>query len=320
MSNQTQNSKTAIILKHFQKAGKLNVENQDYTRSLTQLFQWLSENDGIENDKSTKYLPDIRVTAEIIAKDNGIIAGIEEIEYLLKSKTTISFQSLLHDGDKIKEKDIVTQISGKSHEILSYERTILNILQRMSGIATETNRLVKSINRQQTTDNKKIYITATRKTPWMTLDKKAVTVGGGLTHRLSLSDGILIKDNHLVNNSIEMTLMTILKNYRKELIEIEVINPQQAHKVITTFQKHNNDNYLAILLDNFSPVQAKLLLNNLNRKYNLSQIIFEASGGITEKNIREWIQTGVDIISLGSLTHSAHAANLSLEIIPKRKF
>ncbi len=313
-------NKSNLILKYFQKANRLTEKDKDYAQSLTQLFKWLTSNDKIHNDRSSKYLPNIPCTATIISKDNGIIAGLQDLEYLLKTFTTLTFTSQLTDGKKIIKGDIIARISGKSHEILSYERTILNILQRMSGIATETSRLVKSINRQQTTDNKKIYITATRKTPWMTLDKKAVTVGGGLTHRLSLSDGILIKDNHLVNNSIEMTLMTILKNYRKELIEIEVINPQQAHKVITTFQKHNNDNYLAILLDNFSPVQAKLLLNNLNRKYNLSQIIFEASGGITEKNIREWIQTGVDIISLGSLTHSAHAANLSLEIIPKRKF
>ncbi len=309
-------NKKKLIFKHFQKADRLNIENEDYTRSITQLFEWLISNDDFNNDISSKYLPDIPSTATIISKDNCIIAGLQDLEYLLKSRTTLSIQSKLHDGDKIKKKDIVAQISGKSHEILSYERTILNILQRMSGVATETNRLVESINRQQITDNKKPYIAATRKTPWMMLDKKAVAVGGGLTHRLSLSDGILIKDNHLVNNSIETTLITLLKKYRKELIEIEVTNPEQANKVITTFQKYNHNNHLAILLDNFIPSRTKILLDNLSRLYNLSDIIFEASGGITEKNIMEWAKTGVDIISLGSLTHSTHAANLSLEIYP----
>ena len=91
------------------------------------------------------------------------------------------------------------------------------------------------------------------------LDKKAVAVGGGLTHRLCLSDGILIKDNHLVNNSVETALITLLKKYSKELIEIEVTNPKQAYKVIITFQKYNHDNHLAILLDNFSAIGVKKL-------------------------------------------------------------
>ncbi len=335
--------KTNLILKYFQKSGQLTVDHEEYQKSISTFFAWLADNDKVNHDKTTKYFPNLSSKAKIIAKQEGIISGIEEIEYLVKKYTGLTFKSFLKDGLKLKNHEVIAEITGKSHEILGYERTILNILQRMSGIATETNRLVKSINRQQITDNKKPYIAATRKTPWMSLDKKAVAVGGGLTHRLNLSDGILIKDNHLVHVSIEKAVKMILnphiylttgdakegsqtemyrslgylngrtRKLKSELIEIEVENFQQAHRVIKSFSNLKSNNHLAIMLDNFTPELAKQTLTNLRKEFDLSNIIFEASGGIDEKNILEWAKTGVDILSLGSLTHSTHSSNFSLE-------
>lgn len=356
--------KSSLILKYFQKLYQLTVNHEKYQKSISSFFAWLVENDKVNNDKTTKYFPNITCQAKIVAKQEGIIAGIEEVEFLLKKYTTLSFKSLLNDGSQFKNGAIIAEINGKSHEILGYERTILNILQRMSGIASETSSLISLIR-----PISQIQIASTRKTPWMSLDKKAVAVGGGLTHRLNLSDEILIKDNHIATikkdfhfktdeEAIEKAIKSIIgkgntkaiktpqgwpsskdspgvEELEKQLIEIEVENFQQAHQVIKTFQSLKDtsgvasiqglprgegigtDFHLAIMLDNFTPSRVKMILSDLGNLYNLSSIIFEASGGINEKNILEWSQTGVDILSLGSLTHSTHAANLSLEFVTK---
>ncbi|MBI5451904.1 hypothetical protein HY945_00405 [Candidatus Gottesmanbacteria bacterium] len=333
-------NKTDIILKYFQKKDQLTVKNKDYQKTVSSLFTWLIENDHITNDITSKLFPNDISTAVIIAKENGIAAGLEEISYLMKKYTRLTFKPFIKDGSKIKNQEVIAQLEGKSHEILAYERTILNILQRMSGIATETNRLITLIKSKTSPPSPllvgegkgEVYLAATRKTPWMSLDKKAVAVGGGLTHRLNLSDGILIKDNHLkiISNAtktprgwqaelIEALTPPMVKEARG-LIEIEVETEKQANQVLKTFQQlttHNSQlithNHLALLLDNFTPSQAKTLLRDLNDLYDLSGIIFEASGGIDKNNILEWSKTGVDILSLGSLTHSPQAVNLSLE-------
>ncbi len=318
--------------------------NKEYQKTVSSLFQWLTDNDRVNNDKTSKFFPNIKSSAKITAKEEGIAAGLGEVSYLIKKYTKLTFKSLIKDGSEINSQETVAQLEGKSHEILAYERTILNILQRMSGIATATNRLINLINPQPTTHNPQPFIAATRKTPWMSLDKKAVAVGGGLTHRLNLSDGILVKDNHLkLITTFENTLILVMgdvsegshtKMYRSmgyasgrthklisdELIEIEVETEKQARQVLKTFQQlttHNSQlithNHLAILLDNFSPQRAKQTLYNLKKEFDLSSIIFEASGDINEENIKNWANTGVDILSLGSLTHSIQATNLSLE-------
>ncbi|MBI4991070.1 hypothetical protein HZB96_03175 [Candidatus Gottesmanbacteria bacterium] len=327
-------NKTDIILKYFQKKDQLTVKNKDYQKTVSSLFTWLIENDHITNDITSKLFPNDISTAVIIAKENGIAAD------LIKKYSTLILRPRIKDGLSFKKNQIIAEISGKSHEILAYERTILNILQRMSGIATETNRLITLIKSKTSPPSPllvgegkgEVYLAATRKTPWMMLDKKAVAVGGGLTHRLNLSDGILIKDNHLkiISNAtktprgwqaelIEALTPPMVKEARG-LIEIEVETEKQANQVLKTFQQlttHNSQlithNHLALLLDNFTPSQAKTLLRDLNDLYDLSGIIFEASGGIDKNNILEWSKTGVDILSLGSLTHSPQAVNLSLE-------
>ena len=328
----------SLILKFFQKAHLLTVANPAYCQTISTLFKWMIDNDQIHRDITTQFLNLKSATvAKIISHEDAIAAGIEEIQYLLKEFAHLSFKTYVKDGEKIKKNQTIAEIKGQASEILGFERTILNILQRMSGIATETNKLVNSINKQQITDNKTPYIAATRKTPWMSVDKKAVAVGGGLTHRLSLSDGILIKDNHLANISVKEAVKTVFNKVKGELIEIEVKNEKEAISALTTYQKlitYNSParnassiadaggqpityNHLAIMFDNFHPENAARTIEKLKQQFDLSQIIFEASGGINKENIKNWAKTGVNLISIGNLTHSPSAINLSLEFETK---
>lgn len=310
-------NKTSLIFKYFQKKDLLRVKNKEYQKTLSSLFTFLVENDKVKEDKTGNVVPDKKITAKVLAREKGIAAGIEELCFLIKNFTSLSLKPKIKDGEEFEKDDIIAEINGGSREILAYERTMLNILQRASGIATQTNRMVTIINKQ-------IFIAATRKTPWMTLDKKAVAVGGGLTHRLSLADGILVKDNHLESlrvvhhlkdntEAITKALEMILPKVKNQLVEVEVKNENEAIQAITTFQEGTSNNYLALLFDNFTPEQLQQTIQKLNKQFDLGNIITEASGGINEGNLLQWTETGVDILSLGALTHSTEAANLSLE-------
>lgn len=298
-------NKQQIILKFFQKADQLTLAQPAYRQAVTSLFHWLIANDEVKTDTTSQLLKLYsQTTAAIISHEPVIIAGIEEISYLLKQRTSLSFKPLVKDGISVKNNQAIAQIQGVSNDILAYERTIINFLQRLSGIATQTHCLVNQIPSS-------IHLSATRKTPWGTLDKKAVAVGGGLTHRLNLHDGILVKDNHLKLISIPQALKTILPQIHHQLIEIEAKTQSEIHQIIETFTKLNHDNYLCLMFDNFSTQEITKTIIKLNNQ----SVIYEASGGINEKNLSDFAKTGVDIISLGALTHSTRAVNLSLEII-----
>jgi len=300
--------KNDLIQKYFNKTNELSFENKTYKTAVDDLTSWLLDNDKVEDDITTNLLFDKPqdINAHIVAKQDLIISGIDEVEYLLQEFTNLDYEILFNDGDKVGEKVIIAQISGDVKEVLAYERVILNILQRLSGIATETRGIVDKIKRD------KPKIAATRKTPWGFLDKKAVANGGGITHRLNLANNILVKDNHLMLISPKDALNKILEKTKNTLIEIEVDDEKTITELIDIFSKEKTTNTLAILLDNFSPQKVKKILSVNKFPYN---IIFEASGGITKENIDKWVDTGVDIISLGSLTHSPKAADISLDVI-----
>src|SRR3989339_1146454 len=181
-----------IIKQYFDKSHLLTVKNKVYSQTCLELFDFQIKNDLVENDVTSKIISgkykDSK--ASIIAKQSGIVAGIEEVIYVINKKTNLTVKQIIKDGTEIKNKDLLMELTGNPLEILKFERTILNIFQRMSGIATLTNSLI-------TKNNLKTPLAATRKTLWGLLDKKAVSIGGGLTHRISLSDEILIKDNHI---------------------------------------------------------------------------------------------------------------------------
>lgn len=315
--------KKNIITQYFDKSQELHIDNKDYVDQFVTLFKWFLNADQIESDVSTKLVldgsPIKKIKAKIIAKEKGILAGIEEIIFFLKNKSKIDIIEFKKDGSHINHDEAILLISGYAPDILAYERIILNVLSRMSGIATMTNLLIVK--------NKLIkgpYLAATRKTPWMWLDKKAVSVGGGLTHRLSLADGILIKDNHLslISKSRMKSLRVILSSATKinrpaKQFEVEVESQNEAIFLVESYLDKNISQPLMVMLDNFSANEAKKTITALKImvKKLQKQIIIELSGGISKKNLKNYAQLEADVISLGELTHSPKALSLSLSII-----
>ena len=248
----------------------------------------------------------VMVQAEIIAKETGVAAGIEEALILLES-LGIKAKPLVKDGQKIAKGKVLIKIEGNAKNVLALERTVLNLLARMSGIATFTNRIVRKIRKA----GYKTVIACTRKTaPGLEyFDKKAVLLGGGDTHRLHLDDMILIKDNHvaIVGNVKEAVKLAKKQVSFSKKIEVEVSNVNEAIQAA----KAGAD---IIMLDNFTPEKVKDAINRLKKENLRDKVLIEASGGINEKNIVNFAAAGVDIISLGALTHSAKALDISLEI------
>jgi len=246
------------------------------------------------------------VQAEIIAKETGVAAGIEEALILLEG-LGIKAKPLVKDGQKIAKGKVLIKIEGNAKNVLALERTVLNLLARMSGIATFTNRIVRKIRKA----GYKTVIACTRKTaPGLEyFDKKAVLLGGGDTHRLHLDDMVLIKDNHIaiVGNVKEAVKLAKKQASFSKKIEVEVSDVNEAIEAA----KAGAD---IIMLDNFTPEKVKDAINRLKRENLRDKVLIEASGGINEKNIVNFAAAGVDIISLGALTHSAKALDISLEI------
>jgi nicotinate-nucleotide pyrophosphorylase (carboxylating) len=251
------------------------------------------------------------VEAEIVAKESGVIAGIEEVFTLLES---FGFQVrvLVSDGSRVEGKAAVLKIVGDARTLLSIERTLLNLLMRMSGIATATSRLIEKIRRA----GYKTRIACTRKVApgLLYFDKRAVMLGGGDTHRLHLDDLIIVKDNHLmvvgdVGEAVKRVRAAV--SFSKK-IEIEVSSDNEALEAA----KAGAD---IVMLDNFSPQQIKNTMVLLDREGLRSKVLIEASGGINEQNVLEFAATGVDILSFGEITDSAKALDMSLEVVKVRK-
>ncbi len=298
-------SRITLVEKYFQKKQLLAITNTSYAKHLTDLFLWITKADDVENDKTVVNLPLKKAgTARIISKQNGIIAGIEEITYLLKQHTKLLSITSVADGMQVSKDQSILTLIGSSRELLGFERTILNIVGRMSGIATFTHNLHNQ------------SLAATRKTPWMFLDKKAVAIGGGLTHRPALSDFVLIKNNHLalVKESVEETVKRMIAT--GIFFEIEVRTLKEAFIVIKTFEEAKKPPSLimAIMLDNFTPKTATMFVREMQKNPLYQNILIEASGEITKKNLPVWEKTGVDVLSMGSLTHSVPTFNLSMII------
>lgn len=266
------------IKKYYDKGSLLTVKNRFYSDFLERLFKLLLQIDFAKGDiTSNKMIKDNKVVFAVIkAKEDGIIAGVEEITYILK-KNKIKTMVKKGDKSKVKKGDVILELKGPIKDILKIERILLNIFQRMSGIATHTYKIVKQSRPK---------IAATRKTLHGYLDKKAVHIGGGLTHRLNLSDSILIKENHL--------------KYGGDPIKdsnIEVANVKQA----IAFAKFKP---AILMFDNMSPSEIKKAIKKLPKA-----IIFEASGVKNHKKYQF-----VDVISLGSLTKESHVLDMSLII------
>ena len=251
------------------------------------------------------------VEAKIFAKENGMIAGIEETLMFLES-FGLQASPLLADGSTVKPKEVMLRVHGDARTLLSIERTMLNLLSRMSGIATATSSLVKKTKQA----GYRTRVACTRKVaPGLSyFDKKAVMIGGGDTHRLHLDDMILIKDNHL---AIIEDIKTAVKRARKAVsfskkIEVEVSTIEEALEAVETGAD-------IVMLDNFTPKQVKNTIELMMKKGLRNTALVESSGGITEQNILEFAAAGVDIISLGEITDSAKALDISLEIVKVKR-
>ncbi len=239
------------------------------------------------------------VKAKLISNDTGIIAGMELAENTFKIiDKKIKFLSKKKDGQQIKKGDLIAIIIGDIKNILISERVALNFLCHLSGIASITNEFVKAVNG-------KVKICCTRKTiPGLRiLQKYAVKLGGGTNHRFNLSDEFLIKDNHIaVSNNIRELVLKAIKNKKRRKITVEVDNMIQLKSIIGL--KFNT-----ILLDNMNLKNLKIAKKLCGKKYEL-----EASGNINLKNLKKIASSGIDRISIGSLTHSSNALDLKLEI------
>jgi nicotinate-nucleotide pyrophosphorylase (carboxylating) len=246
------------------------------------------------------------VKAEVIAKADGIVAGLEEAAILAESMG-LKVEAKTTDGNRVKNKQVLMVLSGDAQTILSVERTLLNLLSRMSGIATKTN----SLSEQLKIAKVKARIAATRKSApgLLYFDKKAVAIGGGDPHRLHLDDMILIKDNHLaiVGSAEEAVKKAKTNTSFSKKIEIEVTSIQDTLKAA----KAGAD---IIMLDNFSPKQAKEAGEQLH-KAGYTNVLLEVSGGITSETLLEYATAQVDIISMGELTHSVKSLDISLEMV-----
>jgi len=264
-----------------------------------QLSQFLAEDIG-KGDITSELLSKKRISVKIISREKAILAGSKYAKEIFKLKGCES-KIITKDGSRIKPNQTIMKITGDANKILTCERTALNIITRMSGIATQTNELVKKIPNKT-----KIY--ATRKTaPGLRyFDKEAVEIGGGKKHRLRLDEMVMIKDNHIaVENSISSLIKKTKKKYKK--FEVEVENTEDA--ILAA-----KEGATIIMLDNFSPTQIIKTIAVLKNKKLRKNVLLEASGGINSKNISKYGKTGVDIISIGSITNSVKGIDVSLEI------
>jgi len=271
---------------------------------LTYLLRFLEEDAPFGDVTSEAVIPkDLEAEAVIIAKQDGIIAGLEEAKALFEH-FDVKVELKAKDGDEVKKGYVVIELRGNARSILLVERTALNIIGRMSGIATQVRRLMKKVRAV----NPNVRIAGTRKTLLKPLDKRAILLGGGESHRFSLSDAVLIKDNHLALVPLEEAIKRAKAFSIYKVVEVEVESLEDALKAA----KAGAD---IIMLDNMTPEQIEEVLEALKREGLRERVKIEVSGGITEENIESYAKLDIDVISLGALTHSVKNFDVSLEII-----
>lgn len=266
---------------------------------------WLAEDIGDGDHTTLCCIPaDAIGRSRLIVKDTGIIAGIEVAKKVFEIfDKELRITQYMHDGDEVKPQDIAFEVEGKVRSLLQTERLMLNIMQRMSGIATRTREYVKLLEGTRT------RILDTRKTtPGLRmLEKDAVLIGGGCNHRIGLYDMILLKDNHIdfaggISQAIDRANKYLKDNNKNLKIEIEVRNFDELNEVLAS------GNVNRIMLDNFSVADTRKAVEIIGGRFET-----ESSGGITETTIREYALAGVDYISVGALTHSIKSLDMSFK-------
>lgn len=266
----------------------------------------MREDIGFRDITTAALIPkNLELRAEVVAMEEGICAGVEEAAHLFK-QNTLNVREVMREGSEMREGDVLLEVSGNSRRLFEAERTALNIIQRMSGIATMTNKAVKLAREV----NPRVKITCTRKTVLGYLDKKAVEIGGGDPERWRLDDEIIIKRNHLrVVGSVEECLRRAREHVSfTKRICIEVKTPEDVLEAA----RNGAD---VIMFDNmpFPEIEKSLKLlkdNNLREK-----VLVEVAGGITLEKVKEYAKYDVDYISMGCLTHSPKAIDVNLRLL-----
>jgi len=274
---------------------------------LEYLLRFVYEDSPYGDVTSEAIIPeDMNAEAVIIAKQDGVIAGVEEARVLFEH-FGVKVNVLKKDGEYVKKGEVIAEVKGNARAILLVERTALNIIGRMSGIATETRKLVEKVRKV----NPRVKVAGTRKSLLRLIDKRAIMIGGGEPHRFSLSDAILIKDNHLALVPLEEAIKRAKEFSVYKVVEVEVENLEDAVKAA----KAGAD---VIMLDNMKPQEIKEVIEKLRELGLRDGVKIEVSGGITPENIEEYAKLDVDVISLGYLTHSVRNFDVSLEIVKPR--
>ncbi|MFH1534123.1 MAG: carboxylating nicotinate-nucleotide diphosphorylase [Nitrospirota bacterium] len=291
-------------------------------------FLELEKDLGTKGDVSTNLLfadGEFKITGKIVSRSEGIIAGIREIKYFLidsdpnfrpSLKGVFDIDFKVNDGDFVKKGDVIMKITANAQDLLAAERVILNLLMRMSSVATFTKGIVDIVKEYD------VLVTPTRKTLWGLLDKKAVLIGGGGTHRINLSDAVILKDTHLdVLKRDFDDVFARIKNSENDFrfLEIEVDNAEEAKKVAEKFSELTKNKKLnsigVVMMDNMSAAEVSAAMKDIKGQRYYDDVLFEASGGITEKNVLEYAKTGVDVISMGCLTRNVENFDIGMEVV-----
>jgi len=266
----------------------------------------LSEDVGL-GDITAAITPNRRVSAEIVCKQDGYISGVHELKVLFKHHR-IKAVAHVKDGSKVSCGQRIMSLYGWSRDILPVERTALNLLSRMSGVTTLTRSYVDELRKV----SKTCKIAATRKTsPGLRyFEKKAVVLGGGVTHRFGLYDMILLKDNHMVlfDNDVRKALAAAADSKVKSRVEIEVTSSADA--VLAADLGAD-----MVMFDNMSPAEIREAIDEMRWRGLRKRVLLEVSGGVNMKTIRQYGRLGVDWISIGRITHSATAIDYSIEFL-----
>lgn len=312
------NTRQELLKQAFFRGEALTLEDPRYLRWVQIFSEGLLETDLGQGDLTVQALMSGRERgrAEIVAHETGVLAGLAEIVWFY-TRHGLAVERLKADGESVRSGETVLRAEGSLQILLALERTGLNLLQRMSGIATFTRRLQERIlHRSPTT-----FVVATRKTPWGLLDKRAVHLGGGGTHRLGLWDAILIKNNHLkaLASSEEEAIPLAVKRAwshrgKAGFIEVEVTGLPGALAAARTFQELQNGQAdpppCVAMLDNVSPEDAERIILSLKDQGLYDHVLIEASGRVSGETIEAYAAAGVDAISIGALTHSSKALDL----------
>ena len=307
-------SRTDDVRRCFDNTQKISLQNNEYKSYVEQTFEHALRHDLKNGDisQSPPELYDHEIEANIVTKTRGVLAGLNELIHILKNYE-LKVTSYFTDGEEVNNNEIVLSMEGKISQILSLERTVLNFLQRLCGIAKKTKIFADQIGE---TD---CFIMGTRKTIWGMWDKRAVQCGGGLTHRLGLYDAAMLKENHLKilknrngSRAIKNCLDNIISQKSPRFVEVEVTNIREFRKIANILTNLDNSIPKVIMFDHFSPIKIKGAISEAKEKGYYQKIFFEASGNITLDNVKDYAKSGVDVISSGSLTHSVKSLDLSM--------